>query len=160
MLRVKQRVAVTQGVIDMNKTLIMGAAIAAALTLGAQRASAYCLDLSPSGFCDLVEVDVVDGVVFGIWESDCDGVPDTTVGGTTDFGTGNFAGDSWKDGVHLFVWTVNIGARTTDFWQTDGTTATQWFNDLTTSLSPGACPFTIFATSVRGTPISQSAPSR
>jgi len=134
------------------------AAIVVALTVGVQQANAYCLDLAPSGFCDLVEVDVVNGVVFGTWESDCDGIPDTTVAGTSNFATGSFAGDSWKDGIHLFLWDVNVGTSTVDIWQTDGATATQLFNNLATNLSVGACPFAVFATSASGMPVSQSAP--
>jgi len=107
-------------------------------------------------FCDLVEVDVVNGVVFGTWESDCDGIPDTTVAGTSNFATGSFAGDSWKDGVHLFLWDVNVGANTIDYWISDGITATQIFNDLPVNLVPGACPFAATATAVSGIPISQS----
>ncbi len=146
----------------MQRIMMFCAAVLAGVTLGMQEAAAYCLDLAPSGYCDLVQVDVVNGVVFGTWESDCDGIPDTTVAGTTNFGTGNFAGDSWKDGVHLFLWDVNIGAKTIDYWQTDGATASQWFNDLPVGLSPGACPFAVIATfsSASGTPISQSAPTK
>jgi len=144
----------------MWKTLVSCAAFAAAMAVGALQANAYCLDLSPSGFCDLVQVDVVNGVVFGTWESDCDGLPDTTVVGTTNLGTGNFAGDSWKDGVTLFLWDVDIGGRVTDIWQTDGATATQWFNNLATNLSAGACPFGVLTTFASGTPVSRSAPSK
>lgn len=144
----------------MRKTLIIGGAIAAVLTVAAQPANAYCIDLAPSGYCDLVQVDVVSGVVYGVWESDCDGVPDTTVAGTTDFGTGSFAGDSYKTGLTIFLWDVNVAARTTDFWQTDGTSAVQWYNDMPVGLSVGACPFVASPAIASGTPISRSVPSQ
>lgn len=125
----------------MKKILIVGAAIAAFLTMGAQSAYAYCLDFAPSGFCDLVQVNVSSGIVYGVWDSNCDAIADTSVIGTAGLGTGDVAGDPWKDGVTVFLWDVNVSASTADLWQNDGVNLIQFQSNIPFILTSGACSF-------------------
>lgn len=128
----------------MRKTLIMTAAIAAALTMGAQRANAqtYCIDNFPGGFCDQAQVTVQGNAVFGLWDWLCDGVSLIPIMGTGGFAGGSFTGAP-PPGTILGMWDINVAARTTDFWQTDGTVAVLAFANVPINIAPGACNFAL-----------------
>lgn len=127
----------------MKKTLIFCAAIAAALTMAAQRANAqtYCLDLFPT-YCDQVQVTVQGGIVFGLYDYTCDGITLEPVMGTGGFGGGSFAGPT-PPFAPVAMWDVNVATRTIDFYQTDGVSILFSVPGNPVNITPGACNFAL-----------------
>lgn len=136
----------------MNKTLIVGAVFAAALSFGGQPvlAQTYCLDLAPT-FCDQVQVNVQGGVIFGLYDYTCDGITLEPVMGTGRFGAASIAGPT-PAFAPMAMWNVNVAARTMDFYQSDGTTILFSTRGVPMGITPGACNF---ALSSGGTPIAE-----
>ena len=127
----------------MRKLLIISAAVAAALTMGALRANAqtYCLDLQPN-FCDQAQVTVQGSIVFGQWDWTCDGVSLIPVLGTGGFAGGSFTGVP-SPGTIAGMWDVNVAARTMDFVQSDGISAVVAFSNVPTNIVRGVCNFAL-----------------
>lgn len=124
----------------MRKTAILSAVILAALTFGALKANAYCVE--PVGVCDQAQVDVVGGVVYGLWDWTCDGVSLIPVLGTVGFGSGSFTGGPPPADL-LGLWDINISANTMDFGVSDGTGFAVTFPNVPIVISTGACNFAL-----------------
>jgi len=140
---VREEGKIPEGGINMKKSLIIGAAFAAALSVGGQRvlAQTFCLDVQP-GFCDQAQVTVQGDLVFGLWDWLCDGVSLIPVLGTGDFGGGSFTG-SPPPGTVIGMWDVNVATRTMDFVQSDGASVVVTFSGVPLHIAPGACNFAL-----------------
>jgi hypothetical protein len=126
-----------QGRTGIKKTLIASTAFAAALTMGALQANAFCItfgDGAGGSFCDLMEVSTTSGILWGK-RAGC--VGPTAVGGTVGFGeaSGSFGSD-----VQIWVYTFDIGARRWSNQFTDGNSLTPFHQNLPFSFTAGACP--------------------
>lgn len=127
----------------MKKATVLGAAFIAALTFGAQSASAFCVSFgngAGGNFCDRMEVNTSSGLLFGRWDADCDGVGDTVVGGTVGFGEADTSAAPAITPGLSWVYTFNLGTMTWSNHFTDGFTITPFNTNLPFSFTPGACP--------------------
>lgn len=107
----------------------------------ANAAGPWCIDLSPSGYCDLIEVSR-DGSLnlYGIWDGNCDGSFSIFVQGSAIGGLNNLVGYNPNFGYQYQMY-FNVPARTLDFWAYDGVNPPAlWFTGLVWKITPGACP--------------------
>ena len=106
---------------------------------GANAAGPWCLDLSPSGYCDKIEVARDASLnLYGHWDAYCDGSFAVLMQGSAISGVNNLVG--YVEGISVqFIF--NVPGRLVDIWGYAGVgSPVLVLPDLTWKISPGQCP--------------------